>query len=167
MRWMIRGDGEARQVDVEDAGDHFEVVVDGQTHRVEVLRLDGCFASLRYTDSGRSFRITYLQRGDGSWRLGVAQREFDLEVLTPAQAAGEAAGVRESGPSRIVAPIPGKVVAVKVAPGDQVEPGQPLVVLEAMKMENELACEQAGKVTAVHAAAGTTVETGQLLVEIE
>jgi biotin carboxyl carrier protein len=66
-----------------------------------------------------------------------------------------------------MAPIPGKVVGVKVKPGDEVEPGQPLVVLEAMKMENELAADQAGKVAAIHVAAGDTVEGGELLVELE
>jgi biotin carboxyl carrier protein len=165
---VIRGEhGEDRQVDVEADGDRFEVVIDGQPHIVEMIRLDGSFASLRFADNGRSFRITYQQRGNGSWRLGVAQREFDLDVLTPAQAAGVAAGEQQSGPSKVVAPIPGKVIAVKVALGDEVEPGQPLVVLEAMKMENELAADQAGRVTAVHVEAGSTVETGHVLVEIE
>ena len=67
----------------------------------------------------------------------------------------------------MTAPIPGKVVAIKVEVGDQVEPGQSLVVLEAMKMENELAAEQTGKVAAVHAEAGDTVEGGELLIELE
>ena len=168
MRWVIRGeDGEDRQVDVEAEGDRFRVAIDGRSHAVEMIRLDGTFASLRFVDDGRSFRVAYQERGNGSWRLGVAQREFDLDVLTPAQAAGIAAGDLQSGPSKVVAPIPGKVVAVKVALGDEVEPGQPLVVLEAMKMENELAADQGGRVTAVHVEAGSTVETGHVLVEIE
>ena len=74
---------------------------------------------------------------------------------------------RDSGPSRLTAPIPGKVVAVKVEPGDEVEPGQALIVLEAMKMENELAADQTGKVVAIHVAAGDTVEGGELLAELE
>jgi biotin carboxyl carrier protein len=67
----------------------------------------------------------------------------------------------------LTAPIPGKVVAVKVGVGDGVEPGQALIVLEAMKMENELAADQVGKVAAIHVAAGDTVEGGELLVELE
>jgi biotin carboxyl carrier protein len=74
---------------------------------------------------------------------------------------------RDGGPSRLTAPIPGKVVAVKVSPGDEVSPGQPLVVLEAMKMENELAAEQPGRVVAVHVCDGATVDGGELLVELE
>ena len=66
-----------------------------------------------------------------------------------------------------MAPIPGKVVSLKVEVGDEVSPGQPLVVLEAMKMENELAAEQGGRVAAVHVAAGDTVDGGELLVELE
>ena len=59
------------------------------------------------------------------------------------------------------------MVAVTVAPGDEVEPGRPLVVLEAMKMENELTAEHAGRVSAVRIAPGDTVEAGAVLVELE
>jgi biotin carboxyl carrier protein len=58
-------------------------------------------------------------------------------------------------------------VAVKVAPGDEVSPGQSLIVLEAMKMENELSAEQAGRVAVVHVTDGATVEGGELLIELE
>ena len=167
MKWVIRGEGEPRQVEVQQHGEEFDVVIDGESRRVELVRLDGAFASLRYPDSGRSFQITYHHHSNGGWRVGVGTREFDLSVLSPAEAVEAVAGERESGPSRLTAPIPGKVVAIKVAPGDEVVPGQALVVLEAMKMENELAAEQAGRVAAVHVTEGDTVESGELLVEIE
>ncbi len=167
MKWVIRGDGAPREVDVQQHGEEFDVLMDGETRRVELVRLDGAFASLRYPDTGRSFQITYNHNTSGRWRVGVGTREFDFSVLSPAEAVEVVAGDRESGPSRLTAPIPGKVVAIKVAPGDEVVPGQALVVLEAMKMENELAAEQAGRVTAVHVADGDTVESGALLVEIE
>lgn len=167
MRWVVKGDAEARQIDVERDGDRFQIDVEGRTQRVEMVRLDGAFASLRFPDSGESFQITYRQRGNGGWRIGVGQREFDLAVLSPAEAVVVVSAARESGPSRLTAPIPGKVVVVKVAAGDEVVEGQPLVVLEAMKMENELAAEQPGRVFAVHVADGDTVESGQLLVELE
>lgn len=167
MKWVVRGGSETRQVEVERDGDRFRIVVDGRPQEVEMVRLDGAFASLRFPDSGRSFQITYQRRGNGSWRVGVGQREFDLAVLSPAEAVEVVGGARASGPSRLTAPIPGKVVAVKAAAGDEVAAGQPLVVLEAMKMENELAAEQPGRVVAVHVAGGDTVESGQLLIELE
>jgi len=167
MRWVIRGGGEEREVIVERNGHRFEVEIDGRRRPVELERLDGAVASLRFPDDGRSFQITYQHGRNGSWRLAVGRREFDLAVLTPAEAAEAVAGARVSGPSRLLAPIPGKVVAVKVEVGDTVSPGQPLIVLEAMKMENELAAEQAGTVAAVHVTDGATVEGGELLVELE
>ena len=71
-----------------------------------------------------------------------------------------------SGPAPLVAPMPGLVVRVSVAVGDQVSAGQGLVVVEAMKMENELRATVAGVVTAVRAIAGTAVEKGAILVEL-
>ena len=168
MRWVIRGGGdEIRDVNVETTGRGYEVEIDGAVHSVELEKLDGAVASLRFPDSGRSFQITYQHLTNGSWRVAVGQREFDFSVLTPAEAVEAVSGTREGGPSKLVAPIPGKVVAVKAASGDDVVPGQPLVVLEAMKMENELSAEQQGRVAKVHVAAGDTVEGGELLIELE
>jgi biotin carboxyl carrier protein len=71
-----------------------------------------------------------------------------------------------AGSGVVTAPMPGKVIAVLVAVGETVEVGQPLVVLEAMKMESTLSAEVAGRVTAVATIAGATVAAGDLLVEI-
>jgi len=167
MRWVVRGGRSSLDVEVERRGDEFSVEMDGQRYELELVSLDGAVASLRFPATGRSLQITYHHGSNGSWRVTVGQREFDLEVLTPAEAVEAVSAARDAGPSRVMAPIPGKVVAVKVAPGDEVEPGQALIVLEAMKMENELAADQAGKVAAIHVAAGDTVEGGELLVELE
>jgi biotin carboxyl carrier protein len=161
MKWVVRGGGSSRDVEVERSGDEFAVEIDGQRHELELVRFDGAVASLRFPSSGRS------RGSNGSWRVAVGQREFDLEVLTPSEAVEAASAAREVGPSRLTAPIPGKVVAVKVEPGEEVERGQALVVLEAMKMENELAADQAGKVAAIHVASGDTVEGGEILIELE
>lgn len=79
---------------------------------------------------------------------------------------GGAGAAARAGSGAVVAPMPGKIVAVLVRPGDRVEVGQPLVVLEAMKMETTLAAEIAGTVAAVHGTAGGMVEGGALLVEV-
>jgi biotin carboxyl carrier protein len=154
-------------VEVEREGEAYSVNVDGERHDIELVGVDGAVASLRFPSSGRNLRITYHQGANGSWRITVGQREFDLEVLTPAEAVQAKSTAGDSGPSRLTAPIPGKVVAVKIDVGDVVEPGQALIVLEAMKMENELAADQSAKVAAIHVAAGDTVEGGELLVELE
>jgi len=167
MRWVVRGGGETREVEVERQGERFEVEMDGRSFPVELIRLDGAIASLRFPEDGRSYQITYQRGSNGGWRVAVGQREFDLSVLTPAEATEAVGASRDGGPSRLTAPIPGKVVAVKVSPGDEVSPGQPLVVLEAMKMENELAADQPGRVAVVHVSDGATVASGELLIELE
>ena len=167
MKWVIRSGEESRQVDVQRNGGAFSVELDGRRVEVELARLDGAIASMRFPSDGRSYQITYQRGSHGSWRVDVGDQEFELEVLSPTEATESVSAVRDGGPSRLTAPIPGKVVAVKVGPGDTVEPGQALVVLEAMKMENELAAEQPGCVAAVHAVVGATVEGGELLIELE
>jgi biotin carboxyl carrier protein len=167
MKWVVRSSSGSREVDVERAADGFLVTVDGRSHRVDLLRLDGAVASLRFADDGRSFHVTSQPQSGRRWRLTVVERDFDLEVLTPVEAIEAVAAEQHQGPSVIEAPIPGKVVAVKVAVGDEVAAGQSVVVLEAMKMENELTAAQAGRVGAVHVEPGATVDTGTALVELE
>ena len=167
MKWVVRGGDRTHEVQVERIPAGFEVVLGDRRHRVDLIRLDGAIASLRYIEDGRSFSVSY-ERGRGrSWRVAVGERDFDLEVLTPVEAIEASAAAEAVGPSRLEAPIPGKVVKIHIAEGDEVETGQPLVVLEAMKMENELAAEQSGKVTAIHVEPGDTVDAGCVLVELE
>ena len=79
--------------------------------------------------------------------------------------AAAAAGPR--GPAPLIAPMPGLIVRVNATPGQQIAAGAGLVVMEAMKMENELRATAAGTVKAVHATPGQAVEKGALLVELE
>ena len=167
MKWVVRSPSGSRDVEVERSAEGFEVIVDGRRHGVDLICLDGALASLRFTEDGRSFQVAFQHDGSRRWRVGVGEREFDLSVLTPVEAIGAEAAAAGSGPSRLEAPIPGKVVSIAVSAGDEVSPGQSLVVLEAMKMENELIAERGGKVTAVHVEPGDTVDTGTLLVELE
>jgi biotin carboxyl carrier protein len=80
---------------------------------------------------------------------------------------GADAGGAAHGEQKVVAPMPGRVVRVLVAAGDAVERRQPVVVVEAMKMENELRSPKAGRVKDVSVAAGTSVEAGRVLVVID
>jgi biotin carboxyl carrier protein len=167
MRWVVRGSSGQHEVTVEPSAEGYEVSVDGRRQLIDFLCLDGSVASLRFIEDGRSFNVTFQRRDRSRWRVAVVEREFDLAVVSPVEAIDQVSGVEGRGPSRLEAPIPGKVVAVNVSRGDDVKPGQSLVVLEAMKMENELAAEQGGTVAAVHVEPGATVEAGALLVELE
>ncbi len=109
----------------------------------------------------------------GTRRALIARRSDRVLVSVDGRVHAFAVGDAErrsagggAGSGSVTAPMPGKVVRVLVAVGDTVEVGQPLVVLEAMKMETTLGAEIAGTVQAVHAEAGGMVDGGALLVEI-
>ena len=90
--------------------------------------------------------------------------EVEIEEMTGAPAAAPAAsGAGES----ITSPMPGNILAVNVAAGDMVKKGQVLMILEAMKMENEIMAPRDGKVTAVAVTKGAAVESGALLCTIQ
>jgi biotin carboxyl carrier protein len=108
--------------------------------------------------------------GPGRYTLSIGGHRFDAEALDDrARAIREmaaVAGTVASGPAPLRAPMPGLIVRIHVAPGDIVAAGDPLIVMEAMKMENELRAPAAGTVRAIPVTPGTAVDKGALLVEL-
>jgi pyruvate carboxylase subunit B len=118
---------------------------------------------------GASYRVVATSVARGRWRLQLRGERFEVEVVderTRQIRALIAAGAPAAGPKPVRAPMPGLVVRVEVAVGDRVRPGQGLVIVEAMKMENELRAEAVGRVTVVHVAPGQTVERDQVLIDL-
>lgn len=119
---------------------------------------------------GASHALIVEPAGRGLWAVGSKGERHEVEVIderTRHIRSLTGAGQKASGPPVLKAPMPGLVVRVAVEPGQQVEPGAALVVLEAMKMENELRATSAGTVKGVKAQPGQAVEKGQVLVEFE
>jgi biotin carboxyl carrier protein len=143
--WDVRVDGKAVQVDAVPAGDALSVRVDNQ---VFDLILDGPLPSVQFIAGGL--------RGDAT---------IETERSRAAQSLRN--GAARKGPEVVTAPMPGRVVRIPVSPGDAVETGAPLIVIEAMKMENELRALHAARVAAVHVRPGDTVERGAKLVSFE
>jgi biotin carboxyl carrier protein len=162
---------------VEVAGRTVEVEVDGDR-----VRLDGDEIPAHLTDLPGT-PITLLTIGDavhrvavtrqgprGRYGLSVDGRRYEVEALderTRAIRQLSAANAGPSGPAPLVAPMPGLIVRVNIEVGDTVRAGQGLVVMEAMKMENELRAASPGVVRAVRVSPGTVVERGAPLVELE
>jgi biotin carboxyl carrier protein len=114
--------------------------------------------------------VAQKRQGKGRYTLWVDGYRFETEALderTRAIRDLSAASAGPVGPAPVVAPMPGMIVRVSVKVGDTVEAGQGVVVMEAMKMENELRATAAGVVRSVEVAAGTAVEKGALLVALE
>jgi biotin carboxyl carrier protein len=111
---------------------------------------------------GRSYEV----RVDGA-NISVSQRTFRVELVDPRRWKRDRNHRQTEGVQNIAATMPGKVVRVLVSPGDQVEAGQGLIVVEAMKMQNEMKAVRAGRVVTLAAVAGATVNAGEILATIE
>ena len=112
-----------------------------------------------------------LVEGSGSdWAVTIRGRRIAVQVLTARErvlADAEGSAAVHAGPLEVKATLPGLVVAVAVAPGDEVAAGTPLVTIEAMKMQNEVRASRAGRVGRIAVEAGQTVATGALLLRLE
>ena len=169
MKLVVRVQGRAFQVEIQRRGEVWALHVDGKHFPVDVSHL-GDPSLLTMLVGGRSV-LAHTRVADprrGLFDVSIGGRYRRLEVLDPlAAATQEARRGAASGRFALEAPMPGLVVAVRVQPGDTVQPGTPLVVMEAMKMQNELASDVAGLVREVHATVGQAVESGTELIVIE
>ncbi|HEX2465221.1 MAG TPA: biotin/lipoyl-containing protein [Thermoanaerobaculia bacterium] len=160
-------DGTAeRRVSIERIGSAFAVSVDGRRFVVDRAAIGERLRSL--VVDGHQFEVSAQSAGDGRYRISALGKETTVEVRDPLRhlAMGSGADEASDGKRAVTAYMPGRVVAVLVEEGHQVEVGQGVVVLEAMKMENEIRAEVAGKVTKLHVRPGQSVEGGDLLFEI-
>jgi biotin carboxyl carrier protein len=165
-----------RTVEIQRRAGGFHVSVDGRLRFIDAAHVTASSWSLLIRDAdgqtSRSVEATVLpQNGNGGFEVhidgftipvllkgGLGRRTRDLN----ASAAG-----RGVGPQFILAPMPGRVLRVLVNAGDEIKARQGLVVVEAMKMENELRSPKAGRVKDVAVTPGTSVEAGRVLVVIE
>ncbi|MEZ4455588.1 MAG: biotin/lipoyl-containing protein [Gemmatimonadales bacterium] len=162
MKYVVTIAG--RVVTVELTGDR--ILVDGVEHTGELRSVEGTPIRNLLAD-GTSWLVPMEPAGRGHWLIQRHGERFEVEVLDERTHHFQSlvgAGKGHQGPAALKAPMPGLVVRILVGPGDAVAAGQGLVVLEAMKMENELKAAGAGVVDQVSAAAGQAVEKGAVLV---
>ncbi|TVP76964.1 MAG: hypothetical protein EA352_04725 [Gemmatimonadales bacterium] len=164
MEYFVHVDGERLRVEldgsrlvVEDEAMEADLAPDGRTP-VRSVRLDS-----------RSLAVLPRRTGRGTWILDTGSGPREVAVMDRGQEAilqaRKAAG--GGGPAPLKAPMPGLVVKVEVEVGQEVAPGDGVVIVEAMKMENELRAEAAARVTRIHAVEGEAVDRDTVLVEFE
>lgn len=163
----------------------YDVVVDGKSFRVELTREDGRLrctvdgqevpldAELTAQDvlslilQGRSYEVK-REAGPSDVHMVVGMARYAVEVRDPRALRGRrAAGADDQGPKKLVSPMPGKVVRVLLPAGAAVEAGQGVVVVEAMKMQNEIKSPKKGTVAKILAAEGAAVVAGEALAIVE
>jgi biotin carboxyl carrier protein len=145
-RWRISLDGEPLDADaVEIAPNIFSILLNGKSHEVRITPASG-----------------------GALTLQTDHREFTAELLDSRAWRGRRHGALEAeGRQQVVAPMPGKVIRVLVQAGEKVEAGQGLIVVEAMKMQNEIRSPKSGTVERLLAKEGQPVNAGEVLAWID
>jgi biotin carboxyl carrier protein len=161
-----------RMIQVGDKSYEIRIVESTEEVGCFTLEVAGERVPLTVSDLVREMPGAATAQGAGSATASVAAS--GTSGATGSQAGSEKAGegggeasAQVAPQDGLFAPVPGKIVQVFVKPGDSVDEGTPLVVLEAMKMENELRAPKRGKVTAVLVKKGDTAERGQLLVGLD
>jgi biotin carboxyl carrier protein len=160
---VVRVEGKERVVEIGDG----RVLVDGVSVDVEVIEAEAGVWVLR---QGAQQTVAQVDGVGAKMSVEIRRPGADPLVVaaevggTRAKPAATAKTAEATGPVTMRSPIPGRVVKVLVKVDDRVTVGQTVIVLEAMKMENELRAPRAGRVTAVHCREGAAVEAGQELV---
>jgi pyruvate carboxylase subunit B len=168
MQYEVEVGGKWRLVVVTREGDGFAVTVDGATRHVDVARIDGNTLSL-IVDNVTPADITIAPDAPAGHLTVHVDGTPVPATMNGRRRWGrkDEAGDGGSAPQRLTAPMPGKVVRLLVGVGDTVQARQPVVVVEAMKMENELRASRAGTVAEVHVREGVSVEAGAPLIVIQ
>ncbi len=116
--------------------------------------------------NGKSYRARVM-RSRGELEISIGGITHTVEIIDPRELRRHSGSIGGEGRQTLAAPMPGKVVKVLAKEGDAVEPGQGIVVVEAMKMQNEMKSTRAGKVISVSAVEGDTVNAGDVLAVVE
>jgi len=159
----------------------YEIAIAGETHRLEltrtdrgwICRLDGSEVSIDCTPigsdvlsivlNGKSYQI----RRENN-KIFVGDRAYEVSVADPRSWRGRrGSSAAESGPRKLTASMPGRVVRVLASEGDQIEPGQGVVVIEAMKMQNEIRSPKQGRLQKLLVREGMNVNAGETLALVE
>ena len=162
MHYDVMLDGKTRRFEIERVGDdHVRVVVDGGEPIVVERRALGGGMSL--VVDGKSYDAGVVRREAG-WDVHLLGVQHSVEVVDPRKKALRLAG--GSGEGKLKSSMPGRVVSILVEEGAQVEKGQAIIIIEAMKMENEVKAPVAGTVSGIQVTAGQAVDAGGLLLTI-
>jgi biotin carboxyl carrier protein len=155
-------------VEISRQGSRIISTVDGRTYELELMRESDQAYLLLHEGTVFDCRVDGRLKSGASVDVMVGANRHAVTLIDPKRLrSASGGGVHGEGAARIVAPMPGKVVRLLVEAGEQVEAGDGIVVVEAMKMQNEMKSPKQGTVVAFNVEVGATVNGGDLLAVIE
>jgi len=167
MKYTAILNGKERKIEIQQIDTHtFHVVVDKIPHEIDARICSPDLISILIDD--HSYDVSFSYDKD-HYELNFWNQYFDIQILDERKMRMRniRSNLARSGPEIIKTSMPGKVVKVLVKKGDVVDPGTGIIIVEAMKMENEFQCLNPGTVSTIHVKAGQTVESDAVLVEIQ
>ena len=168
MKFTAELTSEKHELDIKRDGSHVAAEIDGRRYEVEAhTPHPGLYLLLA---DGHVFqcRVDHPEAKHEPLDVTIGNRVYAITLTDPKRfRSAQSSGGHTNGTAQIVAPMPGKVVRVLVEAGASVEAGTGIIVVEAMKMQNEMKSPKAGKVTTINVAAGATVNAGDVLAVIE
>ena len=149
-------------------GGNLEVMINGKTMEVNVIKVDHGIYSMLY--NGKSYDMEIVPGGDNKkYLVAHGCSTYNIEINDPESKykKNRLKGQLDHDQDSISSPMPGKVVKIPVTVGDEIEPGQTLIIISAMKMESEYKAKRSGKIKEILASEGDTIEGNQPLILIE
>jgi biotin carboxyl carrier protein len=166
MKFEVALNGKRRMIDIERDSHRWRISLDGQPLDVDAVEIAPNIFSVLL--NGKSHEVRITPTASGALTLQTAHHEFTAEVIDPRAWRGRRHSALEAqGRQKILAPMPGKIVRVLVQAGEKVEAGQGLLVVEAMKMQNEIRSHKTGRVERLLVKEGQPVNASEVLAWID
>ena len=160
--------GEKHALHIKHEGTSVLAEIDGRRYEVEAHASQPGIYLLLADGQVYECRVDYPGTKHESVEVAVGSQTYAITLTDPKRLrSSQSSDSHTDGTAQILAPMPGKVVRVMVEAGAEVEVGAALLVVEAMKMQNEMKSPKAGKVTSINVAAGATVNAGDVLAVVE
>ncbi len=170
MKLLVRIESQEKAVEIHEEDDHYVVVIDGNKRIVD-CRSAGHpdYLSMIIDNKSHFVESAAINADEGKYYTVINGRRFNVDVLDERLVAARQIGAAsvQSGMHTVTSPMPGLILDVRVEVGDRVKAGSPLIIMEAMKMQNELVSEVDGIVREVAVRENDTVESLTALIEIE
>jgi biotin carboxyl carrier protein len=168
MEYLVEGKTYKVKIDADESGqekaDGFKATIGEKEYRFNVTQIsDNCFSLLHANNS----RIAYVAQADGKIYVYIDGKVINLENAVAQQKTFSKDSLEFGVKDEVTTSMPGKVVKVLVKEGDKVKVKQPLVIVESMKMENEIKSLANGVVKSIHFGSGDLVEPGQPIIKLE
>jgi biotin carboxyl carrier protein len=166
MKFEVVINNTPRIVDLEREANHWRITLDGKLVDADAIEIAPNIFSVLL--NGKSHEIRVTPTPSGALTLQTGRHEFTAEVMDPRAWRGRRHGALEAeGRQQILAPMPGKIIRVLVQAGEKVQAGQGLLVVEAMKMQNEIRSPKSGTVERLVVKEGHLVNAGEVLAWID